>query len=781
MLHRRTISQASWPLVGALVLVAGCKIEASTEVKPDDRTPFVLPAAPPPFIPADPPAQTKRLVILHTNDEHSHLLGFAPNSVYPYIPRFSNNQFDPTATAVAVATQLATAPDAQTAGGIVRRQYLINKERAAAASRGDPVLLLSGGDVMMGTVFHAAYASGQAPDYLAMAILGYDFTTLGNHEFDFGADILGRAIGSVHQTTFGGGVPVIASNIHFDDVEANGTGSALQDLMGEGNSGAPMMPWATKTMANGLKVGFLGLVGYDAALVAPFKTPIYFSTPRTGNACDMANPCVGLESCVGGRCVNPLDVMGHVGAMAAETQAMIDILKNRENVDVVVAMTHLGQDEDNALAMLTNGLDVIIGGHSHEVLEAYKVGDTIVTQAGAYGRLLGRLILTVAPNGAVDFVDSESELLPTDFTVDTAIYGDTDLMTGKVSTTLTTALTLTGGVIAPIMQGLDAALAPALGLTSLLDVVIRSDHDVVGERAFEDSYLMHMVTDATRVSYISQTCHLEAGGPPVISFQANGVVRESLRFGPTGSSSAGATFADVFRVLPLGASPFEGAAAAPGYPVTVFTINALELLAGADVGVTVGLDADNFFLSYSGARVSYDRNRPPFDPTAMNPLATGRVTKIELDNGMRGYWTLYDTNAAGGPAMAFTGPTGQPVDPSTFYVTIVSNLYLAGFLERFGITPRMIDGTPMPGEGTARLAQMSMCYTGMQKNCAMQQVGMFNCILGGGPPWPAAPEVKEWQLLTGYLTRGLNGRIPTQLYNGATVAPADLRVIDVTQ
>ena len=87
-----------------------------------------------------------------------------------------------------------------------------------------------------------------------------------------------------NDTTFGGAVPIIASNIHFDDVTGV-NGAALASMYGEGDSGAPLVPWATKTLSNGLKIGFIGLMGYDAALVAPGKSPIAFSVPITGSEC----------------------------------------------------------------------------------------------------------------------------------------------------------------------------------------------------------------------------------------------------------------------------------------------------------------------------------------------------------------------------------------------------------------------------------------------------------------------------------------------------------------
>jgi len=55
------------------------------------------------------------------------------------------------------------------------------------------------------------------------------------------------------------------------------------------------------------------------------------------------------------------------------------------------------------------GIDVIIGGHSHDVVAPLTVtnagGKTLIAQAGAYGALLGQVTLSVAPNGAVSLVE----------------------------------------------------------------------------------------------------------------------------------------------------------------------------------------------------------------------------------------------------------------------------------------------------------------------------------------------------------------------------------------
>lgn len=769
----------------ALLAFGGCSIPAGTD--PGTKPKFVPAPDPSPYLPTPPPAATRKLVILHTNDEHSHLLGDAPNSEYPFLPK-NDGSID----VVAIATRIGK--DGLTKGGIVRRQFLINKLRSELK---DPVLLLSGGDNTMGTIFHVAGALA-APDYVAMSVLGYDFLTLGNHEFDFGPDFLAQTLHTANRTTFGAAVPVIATNIHFEDVPKDATGkdipgapgAALHALYGEGNSGAQIMPWATKTMANGLKVGFIGMLGYDAALVAPGKPPISFSVPSSGAVCNATTACAaGTGSCVRGHCVDPLDALGAVQALAAEVQPTIDALRNDQKVDLVVAMTHLGMTEDVALAEMTTGIDVIIGGHSHSevsptVIKSAKTGQSIIVQAGFYGRKLGQLTLTISPTGAVDFVPAESMLHPVDSLdpvpankLDVQIYGNTNLaaVPPMLAPSFESALKLTGSVLGPVLKGLNALLLPKLGV-NLLDPVATSDHDIIGELEFQDSNLSNMVTDAERLIATGGAC-LNPATDRIVAVQANGVLRDSLRFGSGTPPTTSA--ADVFRVLPLGASPWE-AAANPGYPVAVFRLSVGELFAGVNVGVSKGLEGDSFFLSYSGLRVTYDKTLAPFDAATFNPTSTaaaGRVTKLEMTRDGATWQTVYTYDAANPlPWVA----RWQNINPATELVTVVTNLYIAGLLDAFGIKPKAANGSLL------QLPQTVLCQTGEPNpNCAAGKPALAPCIgLPGTVLMPklywTATEVKEWGVLLQFLRGGpplLNGQIPSLLYRGDK--PASPRVISL--
>jgi 2',3'-cyclic-nucleotide 2'-phosphodiesterase (5'-nucleotidase family) len=692
---------------------------------------------------------------------------------------------------------------------MVRRQYMVNKIREDSD---DPVLLLSAGDATMGTFFHAATPDA-APDYLAMALLGYDFVTLGNHEFDWGAGIIADAIHAVTDSVFGGAVPVISSNIHFEDVvEANPSHAGadeLQKLVGEGDSGAPVMRWATKTLSNGLKIGFVGLTGYNAALVAPFKVPVAFSTPTDGEACDDSSTCEADESCTRGHCVDPLDAQGHIAAMAADVQPYVTHLRDIENVDVVVAITHIGWSDNPllnevaALASLTDGIDVIIDGHSHTLLPPTVVastvgsGSSIIAQAGNYGRYLGELVVTVDPDGTVGYDAAASSMHVIDYNLDVEILADTDIGAHYYAPELTRALTLTGAVVGPVLAGLNDKLGAVLPVSSILDTVVTSDHDIVGEVPHSDTNLTHLVTDAERKMLMGGACMLPDPGNLefIVSVQANGVIRESLRFGTAPQAQPGerpATAADVFRVLPLGASPLE-ANKAPGYPIVVFGLTGMGLFAGLEVGVGQGLVEDSFFLSYSGMRVTYDASLPSFDPGTFNPSSPdpqGRVTKIEMSDDAGGWVTLFEQDLSDTTTPFLQRWIGgfNPLSTDN-QIRVITNLYLATFLDAFGITAydgftgAAITADPYLG-GLGVIGQTVMCAVAAAPDCGGGAPSLAYCYQANGnaPGWPF-PEAKEWAVLLQYLTGpevagGLAGHINKGEYDDSE--PFESRVINAT-
>ncbi|MCK6548798.1 bifunctional metallophosphatase/5'-nucleotidase [Myxococcota bacterium] len=416
----------------------GVHPDADTGVHPDADTGVEVPRA---------------MIFLHTNDEHSHHLGFGPELDDFPTPAPSTN------------TEIV--------GGLKRRAKVIQDLKSEAAISSTPLALVSAGDQMMGTLFHIGNAAAPAVDYAVTTALQYDVITLGNHEFDFGVGVITNALstGGISLTGNPGimRVPVVASNIRFSMSAA--TDDAMAALYApEGGTGKPLRRFHVQTFGSGdtaVTIGFVGVMGLDAALVAPFKSPVRFSLPSTTTA------CTSDDQCPGSACLPPVtDPTATSGFCAATTnesdapsvfpQIVADIATTvaelrQRNVDLVVAVSHSGVDE-RELAMLEatgmspadasvseeillvkgvdaalaeaglKGIDVVIGGHSHTALHAPleipnpRSGITsYIVQAGSYGRYVGKLKLTQTAAGAPWTLDATSSgLHPVDASVSTS-------------------------------------------------------------------------------------------------------------------------------------------------------------------------------------------------------------------------------------------------------------------------------------------------------------------------------------------------------------------------
>ncbi|MCC7016938.1 MAG: thiosulfohydrolase SoxB [Rhodospirillales bacterium] len=84
------------------------------------------------------------------------------------------------------------------------------------------------------------------------------------------------------------------------------------------------------------------------------------------------------------------------GIQEAQVQKYADELRNEKKVDLVVLLSHNGFAVDMKMASRVKGLDVILGGHTHDAIpRALQVGRTLVIQSGAHGKYLARLDLDV--------------------------------------------------------------------------------------------------------------------------------------------------------------------------------------------------------------------------------------------------------------------------------------------------------------------------------------------------------------------------------------------------
>src|ERR1700716_3689672 len=90
-----------------------------------------------------------------------------------------------------------------------------------------------------------------------------------------------------------------------------------------------------------------------------------------------------------------------------ELQKLVDTLRNNDKVDAVVLLSHNGMDVDLKLASRVTGIDVILGGHTHDAVPqpipvSNAGGTTLVTNAGSNGKFLGVLDLDIAKGRVAD-------------------------------------------------------------------------------------------------------------------------------------------------------------------------------------------------------------------------------------------------------------------------------------------------------------------------------------------------------------------------------------------
>lgn len=97
-----------------------------------------------------------------------------------------------------------------------------------------------------------------------------------------------------------------------------------------------------------------------------------------------------------------------------ELQKLVNTLRNNDKADAVVLLSHNGMDVDLKLASRVSGIDVILGGHTHDAVPqpiaiTNAGGSTLVTNAGSSGKFLGVLDLEIS-KGRV--ADARYRLLP---------------------------------------------------------------------------------------------------------------------------------------------------------------------------------------------------------------------------------------------------------------------------------------------------------------------------------------------------------------------------------
>ena len=202
-------------------------------------------------------------------------------------------------------------------------------------------LLMMAGDTISPSVESITYKGAQMIE--AWNAIGLDYATFGNHEFDFGPDVLQERI---KESKFSW----IAANV-IDTRTGRSFGDAKRFVVRE---------------FGGVKVGLFGLVLPETKI-----------TSKPGANVEFRNPCDTAKEVV------------------SELHA--------QGVKVVIALTHLSMREDKEVARCA-GVNVIIGGHEHTLLESHA-GSAPIFKMTSDARELGQIDLNISPTGELDSID----------------------------------------------------------------------------------------------------------------------------------------------------------------------------------------------------------------------------------------------------------------------------------------------------------------------------------------------------------------------------------------
>ena len=488
-----------------------------------------------------------------------------------------------------------------TRGGWARVATVISREKE---KRNHPVLVLDAGDFLMGSLFHML-AREEAVELRLMKDMGYDALTLGNHEFDLKPDGLARILQSA--TAKGGMPPIVFSNAVFSQE------SDKDDSLEEAFKRGAVKPYMVLEKG-GVKIGIFGILGKDAAEKSPFASPMKFRDP--------------IEA----------------------SREMVKVLREKEKVDLVICLSHSGVreaksvSEDEALAQKVQGIDVIVGSHSHTRLEKpIVIKSTIILQASAYGKCVGVLDLLWEDGKARQ---KNYQLID----VDSSIPGDMALQRR----------------IDSFMEVIDQEVLRGANLNA---------QKVIGQTAFdltiveEESNLGNFIADAIR--WYANKHDYDPKDPRskvVVAIESNGLIRDNLLRGKTGVLGV----SDVFAAIPLGIGMDD----TMGYPLVGCYLYASEIKKALEILTSVyPRKGSSYFLQVSGLKFTYNPRRVIFD----------RVTNVWMGSEEEGY---------------------RPLDYSESNKNLyrmTTNIYNAAFLKLIGkftyrilnIVPKDRDGAPI--------------------------------------------------------------------------------------
>ncbi len=407
-------------------------------------------------------------------------------------------------------------------GGVARVKTKLDERRAALAEQNANVLFLDAGDQFQGSLFYSTYKGKVAVKFLN--IMKPDAMAVGNHEFDDGPEKLREFMDAAE-------FPVISGN----------TSVYTEPLLKDKLNGYVIVE------KGGEKIGIVSVLAADTA-----------------------------ETSSPGDNVAFINEIGYLKTVVPEIEA--------QGVNKIIALTHVGLAMDKRIAEAVDGIDVIVGGHSHTLLSNTQEGaedvypvmvanpsgiNVPIVQAFAYSKYLGEISVNFNDEGIV-----------------TAAYGEPHLLDESVAPD--------AGVIIDIQdlaKPIEELKAKPVG---------SAEATVDGDRnscRLGECSMGNLVADAMldRVKDQGVTIALQNGGG----------LRASIEGGEV-------TMGDVLSVL-----PFQNALA-------TFELKGADIVASLEQGVSETADVKGKFPQVAGLRYAWDE--------AVEPLK-GRVKQVQVMEG----------------------------------------------------------------------------------------------------------------------------------------------------
>lgn len=392
-------------------------------------------------------------------------------------------------------------------GGFARVKAAIDSRKAALGTNAN-VLVLDAGDQFQGSLFYTNYKSATIAELMNQT--GFDAMAVGNHEFDDGPDELLKFINAAN-------FPIISGNTLVGD------SSVLKDKI---------KPYIIKSFGD-QKVAILSVLATDTD-----------ETSAPGDKVLFADEISYLKEAVA-------DVQG-------------------QGVNKIVLLSHVGYARDLEIAKAVEGIDVIVGGHSHTLLSSTDpkasgpyptlaknpVGNDVpVVTAYAYSKYLGELKVNFDDAGAVKTVSGAPLLLDQAITPDAVISAR----------------------VAELAAPLEEIKKKEVGSTTA---------DINGAREIcrtQECSMGNLVADATLDRVKDQGIS--------IAIQSGGGLRASIKSGSV-------TMGDVLTVL-----PFQNS-------VATFQMKGSDIRAALENGTSKLEELSGRFPQVAGLRYSFDPAKP---------------------------------------------------------------------------------------------------------------------------------------------------------------------------